>query len=296
MEGRGSGPQAPDKNPVGMRSFSAVPGGVRAWLTTAGRGLLEMIYPGRCCLCEARLSPDPPVFSGNLRGVTDFTAAMAPHLCPACADAFTPVDSPLCRRCGEMFAGRRGEDHLCGECYRRNRHFDSARAAGIYDQSLMTVVQQFKYGRRTELARPLGKVLLAGLRRWYDPADVDWIVPVPLHVRKQRQRGFNQVYLLLRQWPRLAREPGLEIPDGRVNRHLLVRRRPTHSQTRLSRKQRRHNVRGAFAARSKADIRGRSILLVDDVYTTGATVEECARVLRAAGAAAVHVLTLARAR
>ncbi|MFP4446036.1 MAG: ComF family protein [Desulfosudaceae bacterium] len=296
MEGSRSEPAAPGNNPAGQRSSPSASRRVKSLMTAAGQGLLELVYPSRCCICEADLSRTVLVPSGNSGGLPDFAAALASHLCSACAAAMTPIASPLCLCCGQMFDGRRGEDHLCGECYRRNRHFDSARAAGIYDQSLMTMVQQLKYGRRTELARPLGRVLLAGLRRWYDPAGFDWIVPVPLHLRKQRQRGFNQVYLLLRQWPRQARESGLEIPDGRVNRHLLVRSRPTRSQTRLSRKERRHNVRGAFAARRKADIRGRSILLVDDVYTTGATVEECARVLRAAGAAAVHVLSLARAR
>ena len=179
------------------------------------------------------------------------------------------------------------ETVLCALCRRESFSFDQARCFGWYEGTLRKIVQQFKYGK----LRPLDKRLAS----WMTPlvsrmnADsLDLVLPVPLHRNRERARGFNQADLLARQ---LGRQCGIPL-GGRD----CVRVRDTPPQAGLRAAQRRKNVRGAFAVPRPAKVRGKRVLLVDDVMTTGATVDACARVLRQAGAEGVWVVTLARAR
>ncbi len=259
---------------------------------------MEAVYPPVCYACgELFDSPaDRSTTDMDRPDARTFAGLMAPWLCPICAGKFTPIDPPLCTTCGEVFKSRTTRDHVCGRCRRGDRFFQTARAAGIYEQSLMTVLQQLKYAGRVELAAPLGDLLADALMKWFDPAGIDMIVPVPLHIRKQRQRGFNQTWLLIRHWTRPDRQGRMPVFADKIFRNLLVRTRSTRSQTKLTRRERQANIRGAFALSDPARVNGRTVLLIDDVFTTGATVNECARVLTAAGAARVDVLTTARVR
>jgi len=151
---------------------------------------------------------------------------------------------------------------------------------------LLVLVHQLKYRGRTVLGAPLGRLLYAAFVRWFSHDPPDLIIPVPLHARRLRQRGFNQAYQLVRGWPSRERSG--------IAREVLVRRRPTPPQTGLGRRDRRKNIRGAFTVADGKRIDGKRILLIDDVMTTGATLNECAGVLRSAGAARVDCLTLAR--
>lgn len=255
------------------------------WRSAFGKlwdALGQTLYPPRCLACGA---VGPLVVAGALKGLA----------CPACAGAFRPVDSPLCSRCGAMFPSREGDDHVCGDCLERPRRFGRARAAGVYDQSLMSVILSLKYRGKTRAAEPLGRLLFETFSRHWSDGNIDAIVPVPLHPRRLRRRGFNQAYLLVRNWPKLAREKTAAPSPWRIEGAALVRRRSTASQTGLDRRARAGNVRGAFAVARPEAVAGRRVLLVDDVMTTGATVEACARALRTAGAERVDVLTLARA-
>jgi len=163
-----------------------------------------------------------------------------------------------------------------------------ARAAFAYHGSLREVVHCFKYRGKTQLFRPLGRLMQTAFLRFWQGRPVDLVLPVPLHRSRLRERGFNQALLLARGW-RQGDGPPLPPVDGGV----LVRMRATASQAGLDRKGRCANIAGAFAVRSPERVEGRRLLVVDDVLTTGATVEECARALKASGAAAVDVLTLA---
>jgi ComF family protein len=151
----------------------------------------------------------------------------------------------------------------------------------------MEAVHGFKYGKRVCISRPLAALVRGTFFEHWGPEKVDLFVPVPLHIKRLRQRGFNQAYLLVMRW---AKRDGL-CCDGR----LLRRVRWTEPQTTMNRKDRRKNVKGAFAVNRPETVRGKRIVLVDDVYTTGSTVNECAKVLKRAGAEEVDVLTLARA-
>lgn len=207
------------------------------------------------------------------------------RLCAQCRSRLRLVRPPYCVVCGRAFASRAGSMRLCGRCLLRLPRYDRARSVGLYAGSLREAVHELKYRGRTAMAVPLSELLAGQGARMGSPHHCDVLVPVPLHVRRLRQRGFNQSALLAQ---RLAR--AWHIPCDVA---ALQRQRWTAPQTGLDRRRRLANLRGAFAA-SRARCRGKRMLLIDDVYTSGATVNECARALKAAGAARVEVLTLAR--
>jgi ComF family protein len=151
----------------------------------------------------------------------------------------------------------------------------------------MEAIHLLKYGKKTSLSRPLGALAKETFFQFWDTNTVDLLLPVPLHIKRLRERGFNQAYMVIRRW---AKREGIPF-----NGLMLSRSRWTEPQTNLARTERWKNVKDAFSIRHPGEIKGQNILLVDDVFTTGATVNECARVLMKAGAESVDVLTLARA-
>ena len=230
-----------------------------------------------------------------LNGDFKFDRLFSPYLCSACLARYAPVESPICVRCGIMFKSREGDDHLCGDCIKEPKGFKLARAPGIYDLTLMKAIHCFKYSGKIQMARPFGMLLFAAFIRFWDIKNIDLIVPVPLHTKRLKERGFNQAYLLVRNWKRLAMTLSIDMPDITVDRNILVRSRWTEPQTGLGRKKRMKNIKNAFKVNDCSRIVGKRILLVDDVLTTGATVNECAKTLISDGAKRVDVLTLARA-
>jgi len=204
-------------------------------------------------------------------------------VCAMCWRSILPLTPPLCDACGDPLPTWRTTSlslARCPRCRRGRRHVDRARAIGEYDGALKAVIHALKYEGRRSLARPLAALMR---ERAADlVASADCVIPVPLHPSRRRQRGFNQA-------SDLARQLGLPV------RHALRRVRATPTQTGLPAAQRHRNLRGAFALRRFAhDVAGRTVLLVDDVSTTGATLEACARALKRAGAREVIALTAAR--
>jgi ComF family protein len=199
----------------------------------------------------------------------------------------TSTVSPICSRCGLPFVSREGEDHTCSECLTERKYFRKARAFGIYQGALMEAIHQLKYGGKTSLSKPLSTLAKETFYRFWDASSTDLLLPVPLHIKRLRERGFNQTHLVNKKWARLEGIPF----DGLT----LSRSRWTEPQTSLARAERRKNVKGAFSLLHPDRVKGVRILLVDDVFTTGATVNECSKVLMKAGAESVDVLTLARA-
>jgi ComF family protein len=244
-----------------------------------------VLFPARCLGCDA-ICPWP--------APSDDGATLAGYVCAQCDAQLAPIGSPLCLSCGSPFATDQGVDHLCDTCRQRPFAFQGARAAGLYADALRAVIHQYKYRGCEPLAGPLGHMLWQAFWRHWTLDDVDAIVPVPLHRRRMRKRGFNQARLLLRDWPRLAADQGVAFDGRGILNDALVRRRYTAPQTGLGRKARQANMRNAFGL-GKDSVNGMRVLLVDDVFTTGATAHACARVLIRAGAASVKVLTLARA-
>ena len=160
---------------------------------------------------------------------------MGSFLCPACADGFLPAASPLCPVCGEVFQSRQGEDHLCGPCTQSPRKFHKARAVGVYDKGLLEAVHCLKYKGRSELARPLGKLLFASFQEHWQPDEIDIVLPVPLHPRRMRLRGFNQSSLLVQGWRKNLNSNGAGTGGIAIVPGLLKRLKPTVPQTGLGR-------------------------------------------------------------
>jgi len=244
-------------------------GGVSPALRRGGAALFWLVFPEGCRICGRQLEQVSrvPVCEGCLSAPQPLTAE---HFCTACRTPFQnrfPLD----------------EQGLCALCRLGLRGFDAAYSAGAYEGVLRELVHLFKYGRVKSLARPLGERLALAIPR---EARFEVIVPVPLHWRRRLTRGFNQARLLARA---VARRYAVPVAS------VLRRRRRTDSQAGLTHAQRRANVSGAFAVRRPEQVRGRRVLLVDDVMTTGATAAACAVALKRAGASYVAVLTLARA-
>lgn len=198
----------------------------------------------------------------------------------------TFLDEPCCQCCGFPFEYDTGLESLCGDCSVRAPAFDRARAALVYDEASRKAVLAFKHGGRTEgLSAFAGHMKRAGRRFW---SAADMIVPVPLHASRLIKRRFNQSALLGRKLAHCV--PASFEPD------VLIRHRATASQGAQSAKGRRRNVQGAFRVpENQAErIKNKHIVLIDDVMTTGATLNACARTLKRAGASYIDVVTLAR--
>lgn len=214
-------------------------------------------------------------------------------VCGDCLAAIREIEGTLCSVCGERVPESAASfDPRCGLCRRVEWPFAQAVAFGSYDGNLRELLHLLKYDRVQSAAPVLGGMLAAAICRLGDGvlARPLIVIPVPLFAGKRRERGFNQAQTLaeiaLRSFGPNSR---MELRPG-----LLRRVRATQSQIGLTRHQRRENLRGAFAVTAPEKIRGREVLLVDDVMTTGTTAAECARVLRRAGATTVWVATVAR--
>lgn len=208
--------------------------------------------------------------------------------CRDCRADMTLFPASHCSRCGRTYETRVRTNHICGACRIQPPSFDRAAAGALYEGALIRAITAFKYAGRLELTGPLTAMLGENLGSPFLPPETDLILPVPLHTRRLKERGFNQALILARSLFKPWKE--------KIRYDLLVRSRWTEPQVRLKGRERRRNVKGAFRVQDPAQVKRRRIMLVDDVFTTGSTVNECARVLKKAGADQVWVLTLARVR
>ena len=237
------------------------------WCATAGRRLLDSVLPPLCLGCN-EIVAEPGA------------------LCVACWPGFSFIAAPHCACCGVPFAEDLGPAAQCGTCLGRPPRFRRARAALVYDDKSKRLVLPFKHGDRTDMARACGRWMASAGGDLL--AEAELIAPVPLHWRRLFTRRYNQALLLARSVSRAS--PARLAPD------LLRRARWTGSQAGLKAQERRTNVRRAFELHPRwtAAVKGKTVLLVDDVLTTGATVEACTQALQRGGARHVDVLTLAR--
>ena len=236
-------------------------------------GVLNLFYPESCVICSV------PVSRMQDRSI-----------CPACRQKILlqRITGPMCPSCGLPFQSLETEStHLCGPCILRPPPYSGARAFGRYSAELSLIIPAFKFGGRRNLAGLLAPLLAATLQESWSLRDIDLIVPVPLHPKRKRARGYNQALLLARDLARLVGLPFCHDALRRV-RHTLP-------QVGLSDAERARNMKRAFCCQRPAAVRGLHVLLIDDVMTTGSTAASGAEALLEEGALRVSVLTLARA-
>jgi ComF family protein len=249
-----------------MTAAATLPAKTLTQLRRIGRGLVDAVLPPRCLAC-GEIVEEPEALCGRCWGGVTF---------------FAP---PWCAGCGLPFAHPMGEDAVCADCAREKRAWDRARAVLRYDKNSRPLILGLKHADHTHVAGAFGRWMQRAGGEVLGAAEL--LVPVPLHWTRLFRRRYNQAALLASAIRRAGGPP--------VAADCLVRRRKTPSQGHLGPLARARNVQGAFAVRRPAAVAGRRLVIIDDVMTTGATVDECARVLKRAGAASVGVLTLARA-
>ncbi|NQU03999.1 MAG: ComF family protein [Syntrophaceae bacterium] len=233
-------------------------------------GLVDILFPRRCMVCGLSIGKIEP-----------------PPFCPECVSLINFIRAPLCISCGMPFADTYGTNHLCGDCISSRPPFAVARALGMYEKTLLDAIHLFKYNGKIAMGEILGEMMAQYDYDSLDIRDYSLLMPVPLHTLRLKKRGFNQALILARH---IAHKFSLPLDFTTLKRSV-----DTKPQVNLGRSERVKNIKGAFEVAHEEKIRGKKILLVDDVYTTGSTVRECARVLIEKGAKEVSVFTLARA-
>lgn len=236
------------------------------WTKPVGRAVLDILLPPRCAACPQEIASDA-------------------GLCPTCWASMPFIEHPVCHRFGTPFTHEIGVEALSPRAIAEPPEFDRCRSACLYQGPARDLVHALKFSRRRELADPMGRWMVRAGREVLDASAL--IVPVPLHRVRLIKRQFNQSADLARA---IARHSG-----GDYQAEVLLRVKNTRPQVGLTAKQREKNIRGAFFVppEKRGQIAGRRVVLVDDVFTTGSTVEACSRALLRQGAVSVDVLTFA---
>lgn len=236
-------------------------------LRQTGDAFLTLLYPPHCALCGVNLE----------RGQ---------YLCTACNEGTRRIKPPFCKTCSQPFDGAIEQEFTCSNCAKRHFHFECAVTCHLSRGIIRELLLRFKYQGEFYLRHPLGTWLAEGLADSRIAGEkFDYFVPVPLHPTRERERHFNQAHALAKI---LEKQTGTPLLD------CLKRIRKTPTQTRFDRAERMENLLNAFKMRNITSVQGKHLVLVDDVFTTGSTVDECARVLKNSGARSVRVLTVAR--
>lgn len=223
-------------------------------------GLLDLIYPPHCLICRA-----------GAEG----------YLCAKCIEKIELIAPPFCHKCGGPT-----ESYSCGECREREYHFESARSAGVYEDVLREAIHALKYKNHIAIAAPLAELMVAAFPETGLAGKTDQAIPIPIHISRSIRRGFNQSEELARVFCSRVHIP--------LETRVLYKSRKTKRQMELPFDLRIANVQGSFKVAHTERIRGKRVLLIDDVFTTGSTLDEAAKVLLEAGASAVCAYTLSK--
>jgi len=237
-------------------------------------GLLNFVFPLDCKICGKPIRES--------RGYS---------ICEDCIKAIELIEPPYCVKCGKPLIPndffKQNKNIICANCREKKYSFEFARSVGIYSDVLRKCIHLFKYYGEKKLAKPLGKLLIDYLSKNKEfGRDIDLIIPVPLHQNNYKKRGFNQSALLSK-----VIGDYFSIPVGE---DILIKKKFTPFQVNLSKKEREKNILRAFSVEKPEEIKEKNVLILDDVFTSGSTVEECAKELKKAQAKKIFVLTLAR--
>lgn len=234
-------------------------------------GLIDIVYPKTCVVCKKKITDN-----NSADGI----------ICLHCRKTIAKNNPPFCHCCGRRLIRPNFIKNLCISCYKSKAHFDRAFSPCIYEGAVKELIHEFKYKNKDYLGEIISNFMVDFIKEYNLPMDyIDLIVPVPLHKSKLREREFNQARIL---GDHIGSKFNKLVLDG-----CLTRTRATKTQTELAHEERFENVRNSFSVKDNESIRGKNILLVDDVLTTGATCSEAALTLKNSGAGIVFVLTAA---
>jgi ComF family protein len=240
-------------------------------LKSFGWVAMDLFFPRHCELCLKVLSHENRTY-----------------LCEACFSLIRFIPNDACRGCAKIFPGAfpAVEGWVCPKCLHAKRFYESCYAVSYYDGPVKTLLQTFKYAKAEYLAKTLKEIFIKGTAGKINFEKFDFLIAVPLHPRKFKERGFNQSFLLAQA---LAKETG-----KRILHRGMIRKKYSEGQTLQDKRDRLEKIQGSFEVPSVKKVEGKEILLIDDVLTTGATLQECSRILKDAGAKRVSALVLAR--
>ncbi|MDD5491382.1 MAG: ComF family protein [bacterium] len=228
--------------------------------------VINVVFPLKCEVCQRQLP----------------LKAQA-RICPGCLGRILIIGDHYCLKCGKSM---QVDTSFCADCHDHDAlYYDTIRAAGIYQGILREAIQAFKYNRRSCLGTELGELMFKSYQRYFSQFTIDTMIPIPLHKKQSHKRQYNQSEILAVNLGKAAGIP--------VFPKTLSRIKETRPQYALNKRERADNIRNAFQIRKGANLPGAKVLVIDDICTTGSTINECARVLKQAGATEVHGLVLA---
>lgn len=233
------------------------------------RSLVRILYPAYCVLCRIPLVLDEI------------------DLCTPCTRTIEPLKKPTCLKCVQLLPPYGNNSSLCSACRSKRPHYDRGFALVRYEDPIKTIFHQIKFQKKSWLLRIFSK-LIKDLASSIEVTNYDMIVPIPLDSRRERERGFNQALIIAQMLERTRQKNRLQVSK------TLRKKKKTLPQSQLKREERLVNLEGAFLIKQQGLVRGKHILLVDDIFTTGSTVNECAKILKENGAERVDFLTIAR--
>ena len=238
-------------------------------LSSYWRSLIRIIYPANCVLCQVPLTLEET------------------YLCDLCVQTIEPLKPPVCFKCAEPLPPYGFHRSICSPCRSLRPHYDRGFALVRYQDSTKTIFHQIKFQKKLWLLQ----IFFGLLRNFSTSSEIgnyEMIVPIPLDSTREWERGFNQASVIAKMLERVNRNQTIQV------RKILKKKRKTIPQSQLKRRERLNNLNGVFTLKKRGQARGKRILLVDDIFTTGSTVNECARILKEDGAERVDFFTIAR--
>ncbi len=243
-----------------------------------------LFFPKKCLKCGVYMEE---------RGSLSHTLESC--FCTYCMkEGVYPIVPPFCTVCGIRFHHSFNENHVCGTCLKTPLKLGQVRAAAEYKGIIQDGIRLFKYHSNLSVAKPFEQLLFQTFLQYYENSGIDLVMPMPLHTTKMRKRGFNQAYFLSRNFKKLYQLSFNRIPSWEMDMDSLIRTKKTLPQTGFDIEERKRNLKNAFKIVREDRVREKHILLVDDVFTTGATCNEAAKELLKKGAKRVDALVLAR--
>ena len=238
-------------------------------LNNYSRSLIRILYPPYCVLCHAYLKLEET------------------YLCAPCVQLIQPLKAPLCLKCSEPLPPYGKNQSVCSTCRSERPYYNRGFALLRYEDPIKTIFHQVKFQKKLWLREIFSK-LIASFSSSINPNDYEMIVPVPLDARRERERGFNQALLIAKMLERSFQKDRLRISA------LIAKKKKVLPQSQLKRRERLENLEGAFCLKKRGQSLGKRILLVDDIVTTGSTINECAKILKEDGAECVDFFVLPR--